>query len=126
MKKTLLLSLIAIIFLVGCKKEKEISLKGKWNLDTIITKEYQNGALINTNTEQGDGYKYDFQDNGNLLITAFLVGTSFPYTIMADSKVKIDNDVYEIRNLTASGATLFIHQDFGSSDYEELFLNLKR
>jgi copper(I)-binding protein len=126
MKKTLLLSLMAMILFTACKKEREISLKGKWNVETIITKEYQGGTLTNTNTEPGNGYKYDFQDDGNLLITAFLVGTSAPYIIMADSKVEIDSDIFEIRDLTALSVTLFIRQDFGSGDYHDMFVNLKR
>jgi len=126
MKKTLVLSLIVMILLVACKKDKEeISLKGKWNLENVITKEYQSGVLINTNTEPGDGYKYDFQNNGNLLISGFLTGTTVPYTIISNSKVEIDGDIFEIRNLTGSNVTLFIRVDY-TNEYQEMFLNLKR
>jgi hypothetical protein len=126
MKKQLVLSLIIMFLITACKKDKEVSLTGKWNLETVITKEYQSAVLINTNTEPGDGYKYDFQNNGNLLISGFLAGTTVPYTIISNSKVEIDGDIFEIRNLTGSNVTLFIREDFGSGDYQELFLNLKR
>ncbi len=126
MKKTLALSLIVMTLLIACKKDKEeITLKGKWNVENIITKEYQNGILVNTNTEPGGGYKYDFQNDGNLLISGFLTGTTVPYKIMSNSKVEIDGDIFEIRNLTNSEVTLFIRTDYGN-DYEEMFLNLKR
>jgi hypothetical protein len=115
-----------MILLVACKKEKaEITLKGKWNLENIITKDYQNGTLVNTNTEPGGGYKYDFQENGELHITAFLAASTSLYTIKPDSKVEIDGDIFEIRNLTSSEVTLFIRTDYGN-DYQEMFLNLNR
>jgi hypothetical protein len=121
MKKTLVLSLIVMILLAACKKDKqEISLKGKWNLETVITKEYRNGVFIDTNTEPGDGYKYDFQNNGNLLISGFLTGTTVSYTIMPNSTVQIDGDIFEIRNLTRSQATLFIRVDYVPGEYDEL------
>jgi len=127
MKKKTILSLIVMILLFACKKDKEeISLNGKWNLESVITKEYRNGTLVNTHTEPGDGYKYDFQDNGNLVITGFLAGSTVPYIIMSNSKVEIDGDVFEIRNLTRSDVTLFIRVDYTPDEYDELYINLKR
>lgn len=127
MKKLLAISLIGMSVFAACKKPVEgVSLTGKWNVETVVTKEYENSALINTNTEPGDGYKYDFQNNGSLLITGFLVGTTVPYTIMGNSTVVIDGDNFEIRNLTNSQVTLFIRQDYAPGEYDELFINLKR
>src|SRR4030095_13590943 len=128
MKKLLAIGLTGMFLFTACKKDPpaEISLTGKWNVETVVTKEYRNGVLINTNTEPGDGYKYDFQTNGSLLISGFLTGTTVPYTIMANSKVQIDGDMFEIRNLKASDVTLFFHQDYVPGEYDELFINLKR
>ena len=127
MKKIITLGVIVMFVIIACKKDKqEVSLKGKWNVETVVTKEYRNGSLANTNIEPGNGYKYDFQDNGNLLITGFLAASSAPYTILPNSKVDIDGDVFEIRNLTASAVTLFIRVDYTADQYDELYLNLKR
>src|SRR5687768_8251855 len=128
MKKLLAISLMGMFLFTACEKNPpaEPSLTGKWNVETVVTKEYQNAVLINTNTEPGDGYKYDFQTNGNLLISSFLNATTLPYSIMANSKVQIDGDIFEIRNLTASQVTLFIREDYGPDEYDELFINLKR
>lgn len=126
MKKIIFPGLIALLLFSGCNKPKdEISLKGEWNVDNVITKEYRSGS-VNTITEPGDGYKYNFQDNGNLLITGFLSGSTVPYTMLPNSKVEIDGDVYEIRNLTASAVTLFVHVDYNADEYDELYINLKR
>ena len=127
MKKITTLSLISMILLIACRKDKdEVSLKGKWTLESVITKQYRNGSLVNTNTEPGNGYKYDFQDNGNLVITGFLAGSTASYSILTNSKVKIDGDVFEIRNLAASNVTLFIRVDYTPDQYDELYVNLKR
>jgi hypothetical protein len=128
MKKLLAISLTSMFLFTACKKDPQVkvSLTGKWNVETVVTKEYQNAVLVNTNTEPGDGYKYDFQTNGSLLISSFLNATTLPYSIMANSKVQIDGDIFEIRNLTASQVTLFIREDYVPGEYDELFINLKR
>jgi len=128
MKKLLAISLMGMFLFTACEKNPpvEASLTGKWNVETAVTKEYQNAVLINTTTEPGNGYKYDFQTNGSLLISNIVNANSFPYSIMANSKVKIDGEIFEIRNLTASQVTLFIREDYAPGEYDELFLNLKR
>ena len=128
MKKTLLLSLIATILLVSCKKDKENSIKGKWTVDNEVYKEYVNNALTSTTTSPGGGITVDFQENGNVVITNTGGGPvfSYPYTIKPDSKVEFDGDTYEIRNLTASSVTLFSREDWAPGEYDEYFTNLKR
>jgi hypothetical protein len=125
MKKAFMYSLIVMILMAGCKKQSpEITLKGKWNLENVITKEYNNGVLTNTNTQPGGGTTYDFQANGNLVIKTFF-GADHPYTIISDSKVKIDGDIFDIRNLTSSQVTLFIRTDY-TNQYNEQYINLKK
>ena len=130
MKQKLVLSLIVMILLVACKKNKDkeaISLNGKWNVENLIIKEYQNGSLLNTDTEPGDGTSFDFQNNGHLVISDPVNGVeSHSYIIKPESKVEIDGDIYEMRNLTSSNVTLFIREDIGPGEYDELSINLKR
>ena len=128
MKKTLLLSLMAMILLVSCNKEKkQLSIKGKWTVDNFGYKEYVNNTLTSTTTVPGDGTVLDFQDNGNVVIT-FTAGPpeSYPYTIITDSKVEFDGETYEIRNLTATSVTLFAREDFALGEYDELSINMKK
>ena len=130
MKQKLLLGLVMILLLASCKKDNDddqVSLKGKWTIDNSIVKEYENNVLINTDIEPGNGTTLDFQNNGNLIISS--PGSSpdsVPYTIQSNSKVDIDGDVAEIRNLTSSTVTLFLKEDYGGGDYFELSINLKR
>jgi hypothetical protein len=128
MKNILTISLLAVLVLTACKKDKAPapSLKGIWTIENFVTKEYMSGALNDTFTSPGNGGTIDFQSNGNVVIT--IPGSAvetYAYTIKPDSKVDIDGDIYEIRNLTASNATLFIRQDYGVGDYDEVSVNLK-
>lgn len=131
MKKLVILSLFGLVLFAACKKEKEKdntpSLKGKWTIENYVDKIYISGTLNGTYTSQGDGATMDFQDNGHVII--LVPGDtpeSYTYTIKPDSKVDIDGDIYEIKNLTASTVTLLMREDYGGGDYEELYINLKR
>jgi hypothetical protein len=128
MKKTLVFSLIVMTLLVACKKDKEeASLQSKWTIDNFIGKEYLNGALANTTTIPGGGTTLDFQSNGNVIIaTPGSPVESFPYTLQSGSRVEFAGDIYEIRDLTGSGVTLFIREDYAPGDYDETFINLKK
>jgi len=91
MKKLLAISLIGMVLFTACKKDppvEEASLTGKWNVETIVTKGYENSALISTDTEAGNGFKYDFQTNGTLLISSFINGVTYPYSILPNSKCR--------------------------------------
>ena len=128
MKKILTLSLIVMILLAACKKDKEetVSLLKKWTVENVVEIEYENGILTDTDTEPGDGATMDFQDNGHLVVTyPGNTNESLSYSMLPDTKVDIDGDIFEIRNLTASGVTLFTLEDLGSWRYET-FINLKR
>ena len=130
MKKLLTASLLTLVLFTACKKDPQPaapSLKGKWTIENMLYKEYLGGSLDNTYTEPGAGGTIDFQNNGNVVstIAGNPVQTS-PYTIKPDSKVEIDGDIYEIRNLTATSVTLFIREDYAPGEYDESYINLKR
>jgi hypothetical protein len=126
MNRYIVFNLIVITLLIACKKDHdEISLKGQWNVDNIVTKQYRGGVLSSTETEPGDGYKYDFKDDGNLVITGFLAGSTVPYTIISASEVNIDGGIFAIQNLTKSTVTLVGRVEF-DTDYDEVYINLKR
>lgn len=125
MKKLLLFCLPLLLLSIACNKDEgEVTLKGKWFVENMITKEYENGVLRGTYTDPGNGAKYDFQDNGILLIMNPF-GSDHPYSILPGSKVVIDGDQFEIRDLSRTHVTLYIREDYGN-DYQELFINLKR
>jgi len=130
MKTLLTASLLTLVLFTACKKDPQPaapSLKGKWTIENFVYKEYVGGALTDTYTEPGAGGTIDFQNNGNVVSTipGNPVATT-PYTIKPDSRVEIDGDIYEIRNLTATNVTLFIREDYAPGEYDESYINLKR
>ena len=130
MKKTLLLSLVVIITLAACKKDKvkdvtEISLKGKWTVQSTLIKHFDNNVLVDSYTIPGNGAIFDFQTNGSVVMTHDGVVESHPYNIQG-SKVDIDGDINEIRNLTASSVTLFLRDEYSPSEYVEFLQDLNR
>ena len=126
-KKIYLLFSLALMFLLAActdKPEIPVSLKGKWTLESIVTNQYNNGALTNTTTEPGNGTTYNFKSDGILLILSPF-GSNHPYTIISVSKVEIDGDIFEISSFTGTQAILFIRKDF-VNQYQLMFINLKR
>ena len=126
-----LVTLALIISFVACKKDKDENiaptLMGKWSVENSITKEYMNGSLVGTYTEPGNGSTMDFQDNGHVIIT--YPGSpieSLTYSIKPDSKVEIDGDIFEVKNLSKSSVTLYLRQDYSPGEYDEVYINLKR
>jgi hypothetical protein len=127
MKRIIVFCLVFITIFSACKKENSPTLPGKWTIENTVVREYVNNMLDDTYTEQGDGTKIDFQNNGHVVITYPDNSVeSFPYTLLPDSKVNIDGEIYEIRNLASKTVTLFIREDYLPGEYSEISLNLKR
>jgi hypothetical protein len=130
MKKLVLYSTILMILLMACKKDPpppvEVSIKGKWTVENVVIKEFVNGVLGNTDIEPGDGTILDFQDNGHLVSNSGGTITSVVYTLKPNSRIEIDNEMFEIKNLTTSNVTLFISEYFAPNEWQEVFINLKR
>ena len=127
MKKTLVFSMIIMILFTACKKKEDPSLQTKWTLENAVYKEYLNATLVNTVTIPGGGTTLDFQNNGNVVITASgSTVETYPYTLQSGSKVSFDGDIYEVRDLTLSSVTLYIREDYAPGEYDETLLNLKR
>lgn len=129
MKKLSILSLIILFVFTACKKDKNEtpSLQGKWTVENNVYKEYSGGSLSNTYTDPGAGTTMDFQNNGQMVITYPDKHTDvLSYTLQPNSKVNIDGDIFEIRSLTSSNVTLFLRQDYGLGNYDEVYMNLKR
>jgi hypothetical protein len=126
MHKKLLLALVTTILFTYCKKDKDPSLEGKWNLESSIVNYYVDNVLDETETSPGNGATIDFQTNGKVVIFQDGISETLPYTILPNSKVDIGGDVAEIRNLTGSSVTLYFRDDYLPDEYAEIITNLKR
>jgi hypothetical protein len=126
MKQALILCLGIFMFSMACKKEKDPSLTGKWNIENSILMYYEGGALVDNVTQPGNGATMDFQQNGKVVIADGIGGDTLSYKILTGSKVLIDVDTFEIKNLTAPSVTLSARGPYGTDGYQEVTLNLKR
>jgi len=117
----------------SCKKDKDPSLEGKWNLESLTVNYYFDYVFDHGETTPWEGGTFDFQTNGKLVTSQIdpslgdTVTATQPYTILPDSKVNIGRVIWEIRNLTASSVTLYSKEEVNSpSEYNVLLFNLKR
>jgi len=125
MQKLLLLTLVTTMLFTSCKKDKDPSLEGKWNLEYTTINTYVDNVLDEVETIPGEGTTFDFQTNGQVAIFQDGVTETSPYTIK-DSNVEIAGEIAEIRNLTASSVTLYLKDIESPGLYSEVLLNLKR
>ena len=131
MKKFLTPLLAIVLLFTACGKDDPpapaATLVGKWTLDQTIIKEYVNNAVVSSITIPSDGTTFDFQGNGNLVIThPGNVLESMPYTIQPNSKVNIDGDVFDVQSLTTTNVTIYHRQDLSAGEYDEVIVKLKR
>jgi hypothetical protein len=124
MKQALVFCLGTLIFFTACKKDKDPTLIGKWNVESNTYKVYSSSTLV-TQTTPGNGATMNFVADGPLILTDSTGDQNLQYKILPNSKVIIEKDTYGIKNLSASAVTLLLHQDFGL-DYVEINVNLKR
>jgi hypothetical protein len=104
MKKLLSIAL-AIMFLTlnACKKDGPApTLVGKWKIATVILKA---GTTSTTYTGTSTDYA-DFKVTGKVELSLMDKLTETPYTIAANT-VTIDDQIFEIRNLSAGSASLY-------------------
>ena len=129
MKKNVIFCMVVLLIFSACKKDKDepaVSFRCKWTVDNTTIKEHINGT-VNTDIEPGNGATIDFQDNGHVVLTyPGLPIESLVYVIKPDSKVEIDGDTFEIRNLSNATVTLYLREDYSPGEYDEVFINLKR
>lgn len=129
MKRALFLSLVVLLILSACKKKNEevvISLKGKWTPQSIVYQDFDNSTLQYSYTETPEKTTYDFQNNGYLVITDEYGSEMFQYKILNNSKLDLEGEIYEIKNLTAGSVVLYYRYDYSPGSYSEYSINLKR
>ena len=133
MKKIILASVIAILFLTACDKNgpepptPAPSLIGKWGLVNILEKEVDNGAVVYNDNYTGQASDYmEFKSDNTLSFSIDGFSLIINYKLLPNNKVEISGDTLTIQSLTANGATLYQKDDTGSNSFEETTYNLKR
>jgi len=132
MKKIILASFFATLFLTACDKNgpeppPAPSLIGKWGVVNILDKEVDNGTIVYNDNYTGQTSDYmEFKTDNTLSFFIDGFGLIINYKLLPNNKVEISGDTLTIQSLTANGATLYQKDDTGSNSFEETTYNLKR
>ncbi len=129
--KTLLFGLAIIssfIITSSCKKNKndEITLKGKWNVVSIIYHEVYLGENYDDNYIGKSGDYVDFKSGNVLHVHIDGDDDTDTYEILTNDRLVIGEDTLQIQSLTSSTVRLYQKVIVNATDYSENTINLKR
>ena len=130
MKKIILASVFATLFVTACHKDPPApapSLIGKWGVVNILDKEVDNGTIVYNDNYTGQTSDYmEFKNDNTLSFFIDGFGLIINYKLLSNNKVEISGDTLTIQSLTANSATLYHKDENGVNSYEETTYNLKR
>jgi hypothetical protein len=132
MKKIILASVFATLFVTACDKDNPEqlptpSLIGKWGVVNIHEKEVDNGAVVYDENYTGQASDYmEFRNDNTLSFFIDGFGLIINYKLLPNNKVEISGDTLTIQSLTANSAILYQKYDFGPNSFDETTYTLKR
>jgi len=131
MKKIILASVIATLFVTACKKTETPapapSLIGKWGVMNIHEKEVDNGAVVYDDNYTGQAADYmEFKNDNTLSFFIDGFGLILNYKLLPGNKLEISGDTLTIQSLTANSAIIYEKYDNGPNSFDETTYTLKR
>ena len=129
--KSFLLLICTTTMLLSCKKEEKEPepepttvaerIQGRWNVDKVVTYGYYDGIDSYMDTTYGTSADYyDFQNDG-MLYTSFLgEADTSTYSVQGSIRLFINNNKYNIRELTNDHLTVVITYGLTSPQQGEL------
>lgn len=132
MKKLLCsLALPVLLLLASCKKDDPatpgVSLVAKWQLESSNYIEYDNGVNVYQDMYNGLPRDYiDFRSNDKMYSYVMGYYDTTSYQILANGKVNIDGDLFDIKTLTSSNTELYNKTINSATNYDEVTIKLKK
>jgi len=132
MKKIILASVFATLFLTACDKDKPEpplapSLIGKWGVVSVHEKEIFNGSVVYDDNYMGQSSDYmEFKNDNTLSVFIDGFGLILNYKLLPGNKLEISGDTLTIQSLTANSATIYEKFDNGPNSFDETTYTLKR
>ena len=131
MKKIILASVFATLFVTACNKTETLapapSLIGKWGVVNVHEKEVDNGTIVYDDIYTGQSADYmEFKNDNTLSLFIDGFGVIVNYELLPGNKVEISGDTLTIQNLTTNSATLYQKYDNGPNSFDETTYTLKR
>jgi hypothetical protein len=141
MKKTLLILALGSGLFVSCKKEEPKpsdnttpmtttqKIQQKWNLSSVIDIEYIGSSTtidnIDTLVLGAPGDYADFRADNKVYISVTGEFDTLPYSILSDSKIVFDDQLFDISKLTTSQFEMKFSERIDTPYYDEI-INFKR
>ena len=132
MKKIILASVFATLFVTACDRDKPVqpptpSLIGKWGVVSVHEKEIYNGAVVYDDTYTGQSSDYmEFKNDNTVSFMIDGFGLILNYKLLPGNKLEISGDTLTIQSLTANSATIYEKYDNGPNSFDETTYTLKR
>jgi hypothetical protein len=120
-----------LIFLASsCKKNDKPKstadrIHGLWTIQNVTENYHYSGQDHIDVTPGGTGDYIDFRTDGNAYSSFSGYRDTASYSIISDSKISIEQDLYDIKSLTDNSFVLYTKDDMGS-EFDELTISLKR
>jgi len=122
MRKIFSVLMLSLVMLSSCKKNNEAKIEGTWDIETITTKYYEDGALVDTDVENGNGATMTFNSNGEVEITTPFGSQTFDYSVDGD-EITMNGETAEIQELTSSRLVIYAKEVWGAAgDYDETIM----
>lgn len=112
MKRSILLLLLTVVVLSGCKKDKDddasVAILGKWYISKTVEMDYENSVKVfeETDTDYDNTDFFVFKENGVLEVSG---DDDYKYSLNANATVlTIDSDDYPIKALDANSLVFYM------------------
>lgn len=136
MKKIIyLMALIALLtfFLTACKKSDKQpkttieKVQGKWSLQSEVLNQHVAGHDDITTTPGEANDIIDFRTDGKVYSVVTGIQDTSTYALSGDTKIILDGtQSYDIKELTSSSFIIYNKEIYGTDEYDEITISLKR
>ena len=125
---------ILICSMPGCKKSSDTQqppqttlqkIQAKWFLATDVYNDHYSGT-DHIVTQLGANDYVEFKTDGNVFSSVSGSTNTTTYSLISDTKLKVDTDIYDIKTLTSNSFILYIKTLYSGSDYDEETITFKK
>ena len=125
MKLLTSISLLLLVLFSSCKKDKEVTIQGNWNGQSMVSKYYVNNVLDNTETESLAGLSVNFKSDGTVVSTENGTSETFSYTHSGNT-LTLDGEVWTVQVLNETNLTLYLKTTYAPGEYDETTISFTR
>lgn len=130
-----LMTFIALLtfYLTACKKSDNQpkttieKVQGKWSLQSEVLNEHLAGHDNITTTPGEANDIIDFRTDGKVYSVVTGIQDTSTYALSGDTKIILDGtQSYDIKALTSSSFIIYNKEIYGTDEYDEITISLKR